>query len=457
MAGRLADALNRRPGRALAAGTLLLALCTTLALGTPDRLPVGPLQLDERPPPEPFIVRTAGELPTESRVHAVALDVIASQIRSDPDVERVRIERMRDGADLTVTLADVSDRDRRLAVNRIDAAIDPGPLRVIIAGQIRELDRAKARLGSELWRLELVALPLVALAAAGLLGLWVGLAALASAALAIAGCAAGMRLLGAPLDLSMIGLAAGAPAGAGIALELAGALRSSTGDRLTSAGVAVAAAGLAPLCLLATPLEQAPSLAVGCLLGGLFGLVGTALFAPLALARDGAHVPTTAPRTNAPPSSRPTRALALLPSAVVLAAAVTAALALLERPPTGALGSLAPASFTELAVVAAAAGAVLALLAGRAALTAAALLGLGSESVGVRDLPARGTVLSTLGLAAAGGVLVASELITGGDEPELQLFGAVLAGGVVADFLVARLPLLCLGRRARGAAGSGDG
>lgn len=441
----------------MAAGTLLLALCVTLALGTPDRLPVGPLQLNEGPPPESFIVRTSGEVPTESRVYAVALDVIASRIRSDPDVERVRAERTKGGADLTVTLADVSDRDRRLAVNRIGAAIDPGPLRVIIAGQIRELDRAKARLGGELWRLELVALPLVALAAAGLLGLWLGLAALTSAALAIAGCAAGMRLLGAPLDLSMIGLAAGVPAGAGIALELAGALRSTSArDRLTSGGVAVAAAGLAPLCLLATPLEQAPSLAVGCLLGGLFGLAGTTLFAPLALARDGAHVRTPASSTTAPLSSR-ARALALLPSALVLAAAVTAALALLERPPTGDLGSLAPASVTELAVVAAAAGAVLALLAGRTALTAAALLGLGSQTAGVRDLPARGTVLATLGLAAAGGALVASELITGGDEPELQLFGAILAGGVVADFLVARLPLLLLSRRARVAAGSGDG
>lgn len=217
MARGLGEALAARPRGALATGSALLAGTLALALGAPERLPAGPIQVEGGAAPAGLVVRTrdprgAPALPADSRVYRIALDVIFSRLRADPVVERVEAVRSSEHADLVVTLAPDGWSERLAAVRRIAAGIDPGPLDVSVRGQIAELDERREAVGGELWRLEIAVLPLLVLVLVGALGMRMALAALGALAHAA---------LARPPAGEMLGIA---PATAGEAVAVSGAI-----------------------------------------------------------------------------------------------------------------------------------------------------------------------------------------------------------------------------------------
>lgn len=460
MAGGLGEALAARPRGALATGSALLAGTLALALGAPERLPAGPIQVEGGAAPAEFVVRArdprgAPALPADSRVRRIALDVISSRLRADPAVERVEAARSREHADLVVTLAPDGWSERLAAVRRIAASIDPGPLDVSLRGQIAELDERREAVGGELWRLEFAALPLLVLALVGTLGLRMALAALGAAALGIGGCAAGLRLLAEGLDISSAGLLAGAPVALLVAIEATAMLaahgRASGVGSAGSvpgvpAGVAVSAAALVtPLALLATPVEQVASVALGCGLAAAMAMLGVALFGTWATAQAAGAGPTP---PDAPAGTDSWRAHVAMLAATTAALGALGALAhaALARPPAGEMLGIAPATAGEAVAVSGAIGAVLAVVGGRTALTLKHRRG-GWPSP--RSL-ARGFALSTVALLLTGGALAAGGVILGSDaEPEVELYGALVAGGALGDLLLLRAPGMLLAARGR--------
>lgn len=460
-------ALTRRPGMALLGGAALLAVSVAVALGAPQRLATGAIVVEGGPPPPQVVVRTSGKVAVGSRVYDVALDVIRAQLASNPDVARVRTARSAGGVDLLVTLVDLASDERQDAVERMGREIDPGPLRITLAGQVADLQRSRDLIGGELWRLALLALPLVTLAVVLALGLRMALAALAAATLSIAGAAAALRLLGGPLDVSLLALPAAAPVGVAVSLELAALLRRrDTGaptptaglERsrlafagwLAPAGLSVVAAAIAPLALLASPVQQAPSLVLGATLAALLAAVGVALFGSAALAWDpvGEGSDGASGHAATRPGRRLAKPLLLALSLAALTGAIALALMLLERPAGLDLLGLAPETVPEAAALPAALAAVLAVICSRSALALAVLAGEGSDPLRARARLWRGSVLSSLALGAGAGVLV------GADESATALFGLVVAGGAVLDLLAVRVPFLLVAGRRRAAADS---
>lgn len=450
MAGGLGEALAGRPRGAAAVGCVLLAAALGLAVGAPERLPVGPIQVKDGAAPAELVMRVQPADPrSDARVQRVALDVISSRLRADPSAERVEAVRSPTGVDFVVTLGAGGWDERVESARRIGAEIDPGPLDVQVRGQLAELDGRRQVVGGDLWRLELAALPLLFLVLAALLGARPSLAALGAAALGIAGCAAGLRLLAGVLDVSSIGLMAGAPVALVVAIEAVALLaRQDHAARAATplaalAGAPAAAVGagavLPPLLLVVTPIEQVASAAFGCALAAALALTGAGLFGPWAIRPL---------RTPADPARGARRApvATLAGTALVLAALAALAHAALARPPAGGLLGVAPATDAEAAVFAGALGAVLAVVGTRTALALSSGLGTGAST---RHL-GRGYAASTAALLVAAGVLAAGDLVLGGAaEPEVELYGVLVAGGALCDLVLLRVPAMLLAARVR--------
>jgi hypothetical protein len=215
----LADLALRRPWALLAANLAVLAAATVLAVGAPDRLGIGSLALDEGAPaarngarPD-LVIATTGNLPVRSGPYGVALRVISSQVRTDADVVALRRGRVSANGRSTSLLVSLGggDTEDQQAVQRIESGIDPGPLSVTFGGEIADLLRARGDLAHDLWKLELLMVPFVALILVGALGLLPALGPILCGATAIAGALAGLRVVAAFTNVSLLGVA---PAGA---------------------------------------------------------------------------------------------------------------------------------------------------------------------------------------------------------------------------------------------------
>jgi uncharacterized membrane protein YdfJ with MMPL/SSD domain len=356
------DALSqtawRRPGPLLAAaGGLLVALLAVAVLGV-STIGVGLPAVDaaagqpgSRSDADLVVVTRAG-VGADSRVYQVALDVISAGISADEEVQKVTrgpVSPDKRTTSLLVTLSGDDTGAARGAADRIADEIDPGPLKVTFGGDAQTGLDARETLADDLWRLELLILPLAALVLVATFGLWYVAAPLACGASAVAGGISALVLYEAVGGASLLGVAPGTVIGLVLGIELPAVLVARFRDEAelgtprealsgtlheTAPGAAVAAgcAGLIPFALLITPLEGAGSIAVASAGAALFALVSTLLATP-ALIRLGSR------RAGGDPDSplaenRYTRALRGLPRllarspvlTVLVALAATAAL-----------------------------------------------------------------------------------------------------------------------------------
>lgn len=320
MVAALADLALRRPWSLLAANLALLGAAIIVAIGAPDHLGIGSLRISDdsgsaasegrRGGPRPdLVIATTGKVPVRSGVYRVALRVISSEVRSDPAVDDVRqgpVSRNGRSSSLVVALRGGDEGGRQQAVERIERGIDPGPLRVAYGGEVATLLDARDDLSGDLWRLELLALPLTLLVLGGVLGVRLDLAPMICAGTAIAGSLAGLRLLGGFADLSLLGIAPAAVLGLAVGVEVPCLMVSRFGDevsltsrfspesreealrRTVAAGVRLApplglAAVGATAGLLATPLDQGPSMVIACALAVTLALVSALVSVPALL------------------------------------------------------------------------------------------------------------------------------------------------------------------------------
>lgn len=208
---RLDDVDGKRTRRRI--GVTLLAVATAVSLWTGPKA-FGELGLGERwPAPSvgereaDFVVVARSREGIDSPVSRVALQTIASHLRSDPAVASVRISepsRDRRRARIQARLSPDLASERRAAVSRLSDSIDPGPLTISIAGA----ETARAQRADEIRDVAalatLVATPLLA----GLLILifgWGPTAVLAGMVSVLTTCTALtiLRLLNGPLDIHL--------------------------------------------------------------------------------------------------------------------------------------------------------------------------------------------------------------------------------------------------------------
>lgn len=308
----LADLALKRPLALLAVNGAVCVLCVALSLGAPNDLGIGSTALDDRTT-EPLLVAVEGEgeVTVDSRVFTVTRDVIASQLEADPAIAEVEVAETARGrryAVLVARFADSAESDRAEAVERLDERIDPGPLRVLIGGETATLAEARRVLGDDLWRLELLVLPLVALLAAAAVGPRLAIAPLLAMLTALAGTVATMRLAGLAFDLSLLGAAPALAIAAVLGIEFSALIaRTHRDESLIESGAetlertvvgaartlaqACAAASVPALGLLATPLDQAPSLALGCALAAVLAALSALVATPAAIVLWGPRGP----------------------------------------------------------------------------------------------------------------------------------------------------------------------
>lgn len=304
MVARLADLAVRRPRALLVANLVFLAAATAVAIAGANRLPIGSLAPEGSATGDPdLIVATTGREPVNSAAYRTTLRVITSQVETDSDVAQVRQGPVSaDGRStaLLVSLEGLSASERQEAVERIEDGIDPGPLDVSYGGQVGTLLDARHELATDFWKLELLALPFVALFLAVALGPRLAAGAVIAASTAIAGALAGLVAVGLVADISLLGIAPGAVVGLVLGVEAPCALyarfraeasRATRAEALARAVAVVAdlaipagvAAALVTVGLVATSLDQAPSMILGCALAAAFALLSALVCAPAIL------------------------------------------------------------------------------------------------------------------------------------------------------------------------------
>ncbi len=247
---------------------------------------------------------TTGRLPVESGPYRVALRVISAQLSSDPGVASVRegpVSRDGHSTSLAVSLASDDDAAREQATKRLEAGIDPGPLRVAFGGEVPALLDARDDLSGDFWKLELLVVPVALLVLVGALGPRLAIAPALCAATAIAGALAGLRIAGALADVSLLGIAPAAVLGLALGIEAPCLLAARFRDEVASvrpdealrrtvvaAGELALPLGLAATAatagLLATTLDQAPSMWLACVLATVLALGSALVCVPALLA-----------------------------------------------------------------------------------------------------------------------------------------------------------------------------
>lgn len=294
---------RRRSAVVLVVGLCALAAVFAVARTAPQALPVGSLAPQGEPSDAAFVsVLVSTPAGVEEPVRDVALDAITAQLETDPNVAGVQVVRRDEDELLLHALPDDGGANAvRDTIARLQANLDPGPLGFVLGGRMATVETAKAELGGGLWRAELPALAAVALILLFALGMSGALTAMAVGAFALLGTLAALRGAGLLIDVYLLGVAAAAPVALALSVEFAAALfarhRSARAlgagrdsGRLALAGfaqsatLAVAAAVVAPLAILALPLQQRTSLAVGCALAAALAFAGLLLLGPMALA-----------------------------------------------------------------------------------------------------------------------------------------------------------------------------
>jgi uncharacterized membrane protein YdfJ with MMPL/SSD domain len=304
--------------------------------------------------PEPgMLIVTTGRVPVESRVYEVALDALTAQAKADAEVAAVR--RGPASRDDSTTVLEVYFRSdepaaQQRAVDRLRDSLDPGILASLVGGEAAVLLDARLELGTELFALELLALPLTILVLVLAAGLRRAAAPLLTAAIAVLGSLALMRLGSGVVDISVLGAVPAAVVGVTLGIELPLTLiaryrAGATAGRAVAAAVATAA--LAALALLAIPVPAATSAAIGAALAALLAGGAALVVTPSVLAltpdeTDGADGGDEGTRSGVAIrlwgwiGSRPIGAIAVL---LVVVAALGAAASPLRDAETIALGA----------------------------------------------------------------------------------------------------------------------
>jgi len=161
--------------------------------------------------------------------------------------------------DVDVTAADAAEQ-RRIA-DSVAGEVDPGQLEVRVGGRIATLLAAEDTALDGLWRLELLVVPLAALALAAGVGVRLMAGPLLCAAIAVTAALAGLGLAGLIMDLSLLGTVSALGVGlAGVAGALSRALARGRLRALGGLLLAVAlllVLGVSALDAQAEPLAEA--------------------------------------------------------------------------------------------------------------------------------------------------------------------------------------------------------
>jgi trehalose monomycolate/heme transporter len=295
MSGRLAAVALERP-RAMLIGTLVaLVLAAVLAYATVDRLPLTPQRatgsasdraadglraaLGSEADPGMVIV-TSGRDPVDSGVYEVALDVISSQVETNPHVAEVRRGPVaRDGRTtaLRIYFADDDAAAQQRAVAELQEELDPGPLDIQVGGEAAILRDARNGLWGELGLLELLALPLFVLVLVIAFGVRLAAGPVLAAAIGGLGSIGLMGLVGAPL--SALGIAPAAVIALVVGIEACYALSVRYRDE-------AAAHGPGETALRATIAAAGRSIAIASFAAA--GVAGSAAVIPVPDARSAA-------------------------------------------------------------------------------------------------------------------------------------------------------------------------
>jgi MMPL family len=316
----LVDLAVRRPWALLAANLLFLAAAMAVAIAGADGLPIGSTATSGSAGGQPdLVIATTGRMPVDSAVYRVALRVITSQVQADSAVAEVSqgpVSGNRRSTSILVSFGGLDAADSQDAVERIESGVDAGPLKVAYGGQVATQLAARHELATDLWKLELVVMPFAALVLAVALGARLAAGPVICAATAIAGALAGLVLLGLVADVSLLGIAPAAVVGLVLGIEAPCALAArfraeatrasrqealfrtvrSGADMAIPAGIA---AGFVTVGLVATNLDQAPSMIVGCALAVALALGSAFVCMPaiLWLAAEDRHAKGEAPVT----------------------------------------------------------------------------------------------------------------------------------------------------------------
>lgn len=307
MLDALASAAWKRPWAFLGAAVALLAILAIAAIGVRDRLGHPSGSAGEA---DVVAVTTAPER-VSGQVYDVALEAITAGLQARPGVEAVTVTEPVGPDGVATVLIDVSAAsaaEQRRIADRLAGEIDPGPLDVRVEGRIAELLEAEETALEDLWRLELLVVPLAVLALAAGLGTRLMAGPLLCAAIAVAGALAGLGLAGGLADLSLLATVAAAGVGLALGIELPAllaarwrdeirldepeaALRNTLADTTDALGFAALCAALAGAGIAAAfvrdAFEPGLAVAVAVALAAAFALVACLLVMPPLLALDG--------------------------------------------------------------------------------------------------------------------------------------------------------------------------
>ena len=229
MLDALAAAAWKRPWAFLATVLALLGALLLVASGARDHLghPAGDSQRPD------VVVLTSASGALSPQVYEVALGAIEAGIEAKPEVSEAAVTRPPSDegvAVLRVELAGAGAAERRRLAERLADEIDPGPLQVRVGGRVAQLLEAEDSVLDDLWRLELLALPLAALVLLAGVALRLAAGPPLCAAIALAGAVGGLALAGRSADLSLLAVVPAAAVALALAVELSALLAARWHD-----------------------------------------------------------------------------------------------------------------------------------------------------------------------------------------------------------------------------------
>ncbi|MGI8633696.1 MAG: MMPL family transporter [Solirubrobacterales bacterium] len=341
MLDALAELAVRRSRRLLAGAGIVAVLLGAITFGVPGGLGLGDLGAEDTPgerlerelteaagfdPDTDAIVLVTGDVAVRSPDYQVVLDALVSQAEAEPGVAEVRrgpISSDRRSTALLLQFEDVSDAERSTAVSELERNLDPGTLRIQLAGTVpvrqAALDVTRGDIGQGL----LYAAPLLLLV---LLVTFAGSVAVAGGALLVAAVAipatlAVIALADGVVEMSILGVVTAVTVATVLAIEhtrgflssyflaadLVGAGRDAVSLSTVEGGRAViasatAAAATATVVALAAPVAALQGAAAAAGVAALLTGLVTALVLPALLHLAGPRLVDLAHDSHEPPA-----------------------------------------------------------------------------------------------------------------------------------------------------------